>query len=160
MSSFGFFKSSFFLSFFIFINSGSLPAPWFIVWSSSFFAGLSNRRGADIIGRQLSVLSVVNNLFQILAPDEVGWAEHLREDPLLLPRQAKLMLSVRTLKVYLALCFVAPATVASALAQTNGQFSVSTNAHRTDAASGDVPAPHTTKALVAAYSRSDAFAHP
>jgi hypothetical protein len=69
----------------------------------------------------------VNNLFQILARDEVGWAEHLREDPLLLPRQAKLMLSVNALKVCLASVCCA-ATVASALAQTNGQFPVSTNA--------------------------------
>ena len=101
----------------------------------------------------------MNNLFQILARDEVGWAEHLREDPLLLPRQAKLMLSVNALKVYLASACCA-ATVASALAQTNGQFSVSTNAIEPTPTSGDVPAPHTGKALVAAYSRSDAFAHP
>jgi hypothetical protein len=47
----------------------------------------------------------MNNQFQItdlLARDQVGYAEHLHEDPLLPPRQSKLMLSVNALKVCLA----------------------------------------------------------
>ena len=100
----------------------------------------------------------MNNLFQILARDEVGWAEHLREDPLLLPRQAKLMLSVNALKVYLASACCA-ATVASALAQTNSQFPVSTNGLNRRRLRKRPRSSH-RKTLVVAYSRSDAFAHP
>ena len=82
----------------------------------------------------------MNNQFQItdlLARDQVGYAEHLHEDPLLPPRQSKLMLSVNALKVCLA-SFCCAAAVASALAQTNGQFPVSTNVI------GPTPTPQTS----------------
>jgi hypothetical protein len=71
----------------------------------------------------------MNNQFQItdvLARDEAAALKHLHEDPLLLPWQLKLMLSLKALKVCLA-TFCCAATIGSALAQTNGQFPVSTN---------------------------------
>jgi hypothetical protein len=86
----------------------------------------------------------MNNLFQITdlpARDEVGSAEHLRERPLLLPQQSKLMLAVNTLKVCLA-SFCYAATVASAFAQTNGQFPVPTNVIE------PTPTPQTSPVLV------------